>query len=54
MTTIAGIMTMRTGAHQGAGRIDQIVAEGRITLIESISPKIRAPSHLAQIVPAAA
>jgi hypothetical protein len=53
MTTIAGIMTMRPGARQGAGQIDQIAADGRTTLITLISPKIRAPFHLAQIVPAA-
>jgi hypothetical protein len=53
MTIIAGIMTMRRGARQGAGRIDQIVAGGRITLITLISPKILAPFHLAQIVQAA-
>ncbi|PWT71170.1 MAG: hypothetical protein C5B60_11300 [Chloroflexi bacterium] len=50
MTTIAGIMTMRPGARQEAGRIDQIIADGRITLITLISPKIQAPSHLAHIV----
>jgi hypothetical protein len=50
MTTIAGIMTMRPGARQGAGQIDQIVADGRIALVTQISPKVQAPSHLAHLV----
>jgi hypothetical protein len=52
MTTIAGIMIMRLDARQGGGRIDQIVAGGRLTLITLISPKIQAPFHLVQIVQA--
>jgi hypothetical protein len=52
MTTIAGIMTMRPGARQGASRIGRIVADGRRTLITLISPKTLAAFHLAQIVQA--
>jgi hypothetical protein len=49
MTTIAGIMTMRAGARQGPGRIDQIIPDGRKTLIILVSPKIPADFHLAKI-----